>query len=70
MASSLLQVSAQHVAQLGVWHGGSEPPEEFLGVPGDQATLAGEVQAYFVDAELVGVVEQQVSGELVDLLAA
>lgn len=48
----------------------AEPSEELAHLPCDQAALAGEVETDVAYAVLVVVVEEQVSGELVDLLAA
>ena len=44
--------------------------EEFLRGPGDEAALTGKVEADSVDAVTVVIVEQQVTGERVDLFAA
>lgn len=58
------KVVAQQCAQLGEWNLGAQGVEEFRDVPCDQSALAGEVEAYPVDAVRVVVVEQEVSGEL------
>ncbi|WP_030685849.1 hypothetical protein [Streptomyces sp. NRRL B-1347] len=52
------------------WNVAAEPSEELARLPCDQAALAGGVEADVVDAELVVVVEEQVSGEWVELVAA
>jgi hypothetical protein len=44
--------------------------EELVGFPSDEGALAGEVQPHPVDGVPVVVVQQEVPGELVDLLAA
>jgi hypothetical protein len=42
--------------------------EELVGFPSDEGALAGEVQPHPVDGVPVVVVQQEVPGELVDLL--
>jgi hypothetical protein len=66
----LAEVRAQLAAELGERRPRAEHLQESGQVPVDDRALTRQVQPDFGDAELVSVVQQQVPGELVDVLGA